>query len=306
MLELNDMRLIDTVAKELHFGRAATRLHLSTARVSQRFGQLERRLGVKLARRTTRRMELTDVGRYVAKEAATLVGAWDAAEARINARAEGRTGRLQLTFIGSVSFMLMPRLLRLVSSHMPDVELEVGSQAYTRQIEAKLASRECDVGVLRTPIESPLLDCHTLYDDPLAIVVPEGHPLARAAHLDATALRDETFVTFPTGAGSVVGEAVNRVTETAGFSVRRRIEVTETLTLVGMVAAGMGVSIMPSSIRTLGIPGARFVDLDDAPVTQVSMAWRSYDEDPAVARLVALAKRAGGSLIGPTAATPDV
>ena len=293
MRDLDALETFVVLAEELHFGRTADRLHISTASVSQRVALLERQLGGSLASRTTRRMRLTELGEALRKEAIALLEQADSAERRLRAQASGTAGRVRLSFIGSVGTLVLPSLVRIVSAQIPDLSIEVGGQAFTAQIETLLDTRRTDLGILRTPVRTPGLEWRVLYDDPLAIVLPAAHPLASGHRVSLAELRNETHITFPPRSGSVVAELANRMYRDAGYLPRRRIEVTETVTVIGLVGSGLGVAIMPRSTERLGIPGVRFFDVEDAAPTQVVLAWRSDDDNPVRERFVSVLAAAG-------------
>lgn len=287
-MDLDDHRLISVLSQELHIGRTAERLHVSPANVSQRLSALERQLGTAIAHRTTRSVELTDFGAWLRTESDALLAVAEASDRRIRDAATGVRGRLRLSFIGSVGARLLPQLVRALHARMPDVSLEIGSQAFTGQIERHLLTGACDIGVLRTPISSDALDTRVLFEDPLMAVVPAAHPLANADVVRPEHLRAETLVCFPEGEGSVVAAQVAALTAAAGFTPDRRMEAAETSTLVGMVAAGLGIALLPRSTRALAIPGVTYVELAGAWPSEVVIAWRRGEADPVVARFVAL------------------
>lgn len=301
---MRDLDVLETflvLAEELHFGRTADRLHISTASVSQRIALLERQLGGSLASRTTRRMRLTQLGESLRVEAAALIEQADGAERRLRAQASGSAGRLRLSFIGSVGTLVLPSLVRIAANQIPDLNIEVGGQGFTAQIETLLDTRRTDLGILRTPVRTPGLEWKVLYEDPLAILLPATHPLAGGNRIGLAELRNETHIVFPPLAGSVVAEQAAGMYRDAGYLPRRRIEVTETVTAIGLVASGLGVAVMPRSTERLGIPGVRFFEVDGAARTQVVLAWRSDDANPVRARFVDVLDAAGRFVDAPQA-----
>lgn len=293
---MRDLAALETfvvLAEELHFGRTADRLNISTASVSQRLTLLEKEVGGSLAARTTRRMRLTELGESFLKEATALLEQLDSAESRLRAQAAGSAGRLRLSFIGSVSTLALPSLVKIAIKQIPDLTIEVGGQGFTPQIETLLDTRRTDVGILRTPVRTSGLEWRVLYDDPLAIVLPAGHPLAKGHRVRLEELRHETHVVFPQNSGSVVDEQAARMYRDAGYMPRRRVEVTETATVIGLVGSGLGVTVMPRSTELLGIRGVRFFEVEGAARTQVVLAWRSGEENPVRERFVDVLAAAG-------------
>lgn len=284
-----NLKLLDTfvvLSRELHIGRTAKQLKVSTATISQRLSQMEEQLGGELAIRTTHSMELTDLGKALQREATALIDLAQAAEGRLLAQASGSSGRLHLTFIGSVGTFILPGLIRRASEMIPDMTIEIGSQGFTARIEEMLETHHSDIGISRTPVRSRRLTWRPLYNDPLVLVTPQNHPLAASNEIDLRNLRNETHIVFPNNVGSIVAELTSGMYRDAGYAPTRRIEVTETMTAVGLVGSGVGVSIMPQSTQHIGIPGVRYIPLKNQVMTQVIMAWRSNDSNPLRARFV--------------------
>lgn len=298
-----DPRLLPTfvvLAEELHVGKTAARLHVAPATVSQRLAQLEKQVGGKLADRTTRNLVLTDLGRFLLEEAIVLLDQIDATERRIQARASGSSGRLHISFIGSVGPMVLPGLVRNASANMPNMTLEFGSQAFTSKIEELLELRRTDIGFVRTPVRSPELEWRPLYDDPLVLILPSTHRLAKEKRLDLAAVEDETHIVFPIRDGSVVAEQAMRMYREAGYEPHRTIEIYETLTGVGLVASGMGVAIMPLSTRKIaGTQAVTHVRCENEIMTQVAMVWRKNDSNPLRERFVHEMEKVGKFMSSP-------
>ncbi|VEI13019.1 Morphology and auto-aggregation control protein [Trueperella bialowiezensis] len=298
-----ETRLLETfivLAEELHIGKTADRLHVSPATISQRLAQLEKRIGGKLADRSTRSLVLTDLGHFLLNEATVLLDQMSAAKRRVQARASGSSGRLHISFIGSVGPVVLPELVGRVSANLPNMALEFGSHAFTRKIEELLELRRTDLGIVRTPVRSAALEWRPLYDDPLVLLVPATHRLAKAQKVDLNSVKDETHIVFPQREGSVVADQAMRMCREAGYEPRKTIEIYETLTGVGLVAAGMGVSIMPLSTRRIvGLKGITHVECKNGIMTQVAMVWRKDDTNPLRQRFVKEMERVGRLLRNP-------
>lgn len=285
-MELRHLRYYVAVAEELHFGRAAERLHIAQPPLSQQIKQLEAELGVQLLRRSTRHVEPTPAGvRFLERAREILAGVDDAtAEARLVA--DGRVGRVAIGFTGSATYELLPTLSRTLQAELPGVELDLRGELLTPGQEERLLDGRLDVGFLRPPVRSEEIAVWTLRREPLVAVVPESSPLAEATSLRLADLAAESFVAYPSQHRSVVHDAVLAACRAAGFTPRST-EVAETSTLVSFVAAGLGVAVVPASVQHLRITGATYRPLSGpVPTVELAVATRRGDESPVVRRVL--------------------
>lgn len=260
-MELRHLRYFCAVAEELHFGRAAQRLHIAQPPLSQQIRQLEEELGVALLNRTTRSVELTAAGHaYYARAVAILDGVQDAGR-QVRRIAEGTEGRLTIGCVGSATYSLLPRLVRMLGETLPHVEIAIRSEMLApAQVDALLVG-DIDLALLRPPVTDPRLTIETLRRDRLLVAVPSDHPLARHPKLGLAQLRDEPFVAHAGQGRSIMNMVMTAACADAGFTPRIRQEVMETSTLLTMVAAGFGVAIVPSPTADIKIAGIAYVPL---------------------------------------------
>jgi DNA-binding transcriptional LysR family regulator len=285
-MELRHLRYYVAVAEECHFGRAAQRLLIAQPPLSQQIKQLEAELGVQLLVRSTRRVELTPAGeRYLVRAREILAGV-DAAGAEAVRVAAGEVGHVAIGFTGSATYELLPTLSRALRAALPGVELDLrGEQLTPSQVDG-LLDGTLDVGLLRPPVGDAAVEVRQLRDEPLVAVLPETHPLAAADTVAIGDLRDEPFVGYPSQHRSVVHDAVLAACRDAGFTPRPT-EVAETSTLVSFVAAGMGVALVPASVRHLRITGATYRPLaGDPPRVALAVATRLGETSPVVRRVL--------------------
>ena len=254
-MELRHLRYFRAVAEELHFGRAAERLHIAQPPLSQQIRQLERELGVTLLVRSTRKVELTPAGSAYLNRAVAILDAVDDATQQAQRIAEGVEGRLAIGCVGSATYSLLPRLVRALREHLPGVEVSIrGEMLAPAQISALLAG-EIDLALLRPPVEQSGVLLETVRRDRLLAALPEGHALALRDELSIADLRDEEFVAHAGHGRSVMNSVLTAMCADAGFVPRVRHEVEETSTLVTLVAAGLGVAIVPDPTAALDIAG---------------------------------------------------
>ncbi|MEU5403570.1 LysR family transcriptional regulator [Streptomyces sp. NPDC005963] len=297
-MELRHLRYFAAVADTRHFGRAAERLHMAQPPLSQAVRRLETELGVALFTRTTRQVDLTAAGEVFHADVRRVLTAVDEAVERVKRFTAGVAGVLRIGFTGSASYRRLPALARLVKRALPGVTLEVHTELLTPAQEAALLDFRLDVGVLRPPVRREGIAHRALADEPLVLAVPEEHWLAEAESVRMEQLRQEDFILYGAALGSVVHEAVISGCLTAGFRPRRSHEVAETSMALALVAAGLGVAVLPDSIRAARREGVVCKEIVDAPTVGLVLAWRE-DDDSALLRKLLETLESNGMFITP-------
>lgn len=290
-LELRHLRYFVAVAETRHFGKAAERLHMAQPPLSQAIRRLESELGVELFTRTTRQVALTGAGEVFRTDVERVLKAVDDAVARVGRFASGAEGVLRIGLTGSASYRQLPMLAWLVKREMPQVMLEVHTEMLTPAQETGLLERRLDVGILRPPIRQEGIAHRTIADERLVVAVPEEHRLGEAASVRVEQLRHENFIMYGATLGSVVNDAVVRSCLAAGFYPHRAYEVTETSAALALVAAGLGVAVLPDSIRSAPREGVLCREIEDALSVRLNLAWREDDESPLLRNLLKTLER---------------
>ncbi|TYQ11438.1 UNVERIFIED_ORG: DNA-binding transcriptional LysR family regulator [Gordonia westfalica J30] len=291
-MELRHLRYFRAVAEELHFGRAAQRLHIAQPPLSQQIKQLEDELGVALLVRSTRRVELTAAGQDYLRQVEAILDSVDAAARRAQRIADGRQGNLAIGCVGSATYSLLPQFVRALREVLPDVDVSVRGEMLASEQLAALASGDIDLALLRMPVETPGLHVESIRRDRLIVALPADHPLAATPEDEAVEigrLRGEDFISHVGGGRSVLAGVLAAASERAGFVPRIRHEVEETSTLVTLVAAGLGVAIVPEPTSALGVAGVVYRPLS-APIDQVALAaaYAAARRTPLIERAVAV------------------
>lgn len=286
-MELRHLRYFVAVAEELHFGRAAGRLMIAQPPLSQQIQNLEREVGARLFRRTNRRVELSDAGRaFLADARRALDGAEQAVQAARRAE-RGEVGRLVIGFVSSATYAVLPPVLRGFRRARPGVELVLRERTTAEQVEA-LEARQLDLGFVRTPPPSPRLAHRVLAEEDFVAALPQNHRLARGRKRVALGdLRDEAFLLFPRTMAMGLYDRVLGACLQAGFSPRVIQEVTQPAVMIGLVAAGLGVALVPECVQALKWKNVAYRPLN-GPVlaTNVTLVWRRDDESEAVRAFV--------------------
>jgi DNA-binding transcriptional LysR family regulator len=278
-MELRHLRYFVAVAEELHFTRAARRLNIAQPPLSQQIRALEREVGVALFLRTRRSVVLTDAGVALLVRARELLAATQALPLELQRVARGEVGLLR---IGFSSTLPLTKVLRdVVAEHRrshPDVALNLREMHSLLQFDC-LRRGELDVGLVRYNEHAPEgIRLQLLRRDPLRLVVPSGHRFARRQSVPIGACRDEVFVGFPGDAGTGTGPLLKRLCAEAGFEPRIAQEAREATTQIGLVAAGLGIAVLPAPLEVVRIEGVHYVPLEgEGAVLVMSAATRAYE-----------------------------
>lgn len=284
MMDLRAFRYFVAVAEELHFGRAAERLHLSQPSLSQQIQAMEERIGVALFLRNRRKVDLTAAGRLLLPEARAVLAQAEKAVLVARRAGRGEVGRLEIGFTGSAPFNpLLPQTVRDFRERWPEVQLSLNEMSTTAQFEA-LAAGRLDVGFLRPgqPMEMVGMDQRLLLREPLLVVMTAEHPLAAQAAVRAADLADQPFILHPRAIGTGLFDKVMTLCAAAGFAPRVAVEAHQMSTVVTLAAVGMGVSIVPEALRRLNTAGVAFRPMEDEGAFMDLIAARRADDDSVV------------------------
>jgi DNA-binding transcriptional LysR family regulator len=305
-MELRHLRYFVAVAEELHFHRAAARLHISQPPLSQQIRALERELGVALLERNRRRVELTAAGASFLHDAREILDSVDRAGERARRIARGELGSLSIGFVGSAMFSAaLPTILRDFRASYPDVELSLRELQTAAQLHAIMAGR-IDAGVIRGPLAASELeaglDLVVIQRERLVVALPESHRFASKRTLRAADLRGETFVILYRREAPGLFASLASVMVDAGGVPEDVLEVAEMQTIIGLVAGGFGVSLVPASVGEIERAGVAFRPLaGPSPMIELAIASRAGEHSPVRDAFLRLASAPSGSR-GPRAA----
>lgn len=269
-MDLRQFRYFVAVAEELHFTRAAARLNIGQPPLSLQIQSIERDLGVTLFKRNRRNVELTPAGQIFLKEARLALMQADRAIKTVTRAAKGEIGTIRLSFITSVPLVdVFTSAIRNFRADLPDVHLELKSRASVKIIDDVLLGT-VDLGFTRpsfTTVMPRTLQAIPVYEDNLMAVLPMGHPLAKGSDpISMAQLKDEDFVLRPRGSGTGFYEQVFDMCTEAGFSPHIVQEAVEATTTIGLIAAGVGITIAPEALRHINVRGVVWRELSDANV----------------------------------------
>ncbi|KVV41914.1 LysR family transcriptional regulator [Burkholderia ubonensis] len=290
--DLRQWRYFVTVAEERHFGRAAARLSMTQPPLSQAIRALEDLLGVALFVRTKRSVALTAVGAALLPDVRKLLEAADALPPRAQSLARGETGSLALAFVSTADYGLLPSLLRAFGARYPQVRLQLEEATSDVQIE-ELAAGRIDAGLIIPPVpprHAAELSYLPVVREPLVLAMPAAAAPADAPEDAQVRLADVAalpLVIFPRRLAPGFYDIITGCYGAAGATPRIGQEAIQMQTIVSLVSAGMGVALVPQSLRNLRRTGVVYRPLaDGAPVVETGLVWRTGDVSPVLAGFI--------------------
>ncbi|MBA74064.1 MAG: LysR family transcriptional regulator [Tistrella sp.] len=283
-IETRQLRYFVAVAEEHHFGRAAQRLLIAQPPLSQQIRVLERSLGTELLTRTTRKVELKPAGELLLERGRRILAELDALEDEVKKVGDGLQGSLRIGFTGSTTYGLMPRVVREASRAFDGVALAVSGEMLTPQLVRELEDQHLDVVVLRAPVPPAEISHVTVAREQIVAAIPSNSRLADRATLTFDDFADQVMVGYPED--SSMSQAITARLLDHGLTPRYAHRVRETSALLSLVAAGIGPALVPQSATSLNLGGTVFREIEDAPTTELAVAWRTNDSSRLVERFV--------------------
>jgi DNA-binding transcriptional LysR family regulator len=287
-MELGQLRAFLAVAEELHFRRAAERLHVAQPPLSRTIKALERELGTRLFDRNTRSVSLTPSGQALIGPAREVLEAVRRTQAAVRAADEGEVGLVRIAFAGVSTHRLVAALARAVRSSRPGIQLELFSQTFAQPAMKKLIQGETDIALGRWDVIPAEVHAEVVMPDALVVALPDTHPLAGERSLDFTRLTNESFVSLPPHEGSVLTDRLRRLAREHDFVAEVAQVAPDTQTALALVGAEVGCHLTLASVaRNVRDPHVAFVPLNLSSAARPSdvdlrAAWRRDDESPAL------------------------
>jgi DNA-binding transcriptional LysR family regulator len=295
-IELRHLRYFVAVAEELHFGRAALRLHLAQPPLSQQIRKLEEILGYPLFERTSRSVRLTAAGQlFLERTQRTLRNVQrDIEETRSIGR--GEVGSLHIGFVGSAMLTTLPSILREYRAAYPSVRLHL-HESFTAKVIEGLHNGTLDAGLLRDGDPGDLTEgfvATTIYSEPFVVVLPARHPRARQKSISPATLRNEPFVYYPRSAGIHAFEKPLSLCEEHGFRPQIVQEASNWLTILRLIGAGLGVTIAPACVRLIASPEVVCLAIQGAKaVSNIELSCFAGETRPIVRRFAQIVESMG-------------
>lgn len=282
-MELRHLLYFKTVAEELHFTKAATKLFISQPPLSRQIKELEEALGVQLFVRNNKRVTLTNAGRYFKNEVDRLFARLEESKEVVRKIHEGVSGEFKIGYISSVYQSHLAEILKLMHQEFPYLKTSLYEVPTMAQIKA-LEHGDLDVGVLRAPVLSEKLKVESLFFDPFVVVVPLKAHKIDDQHTLSEFLRKSPFIFFNKEFAPQYNQKLIEICQRMGFSPDITHEANNVHSIIQLVEAGLGVSILPLSLKKQYAQlNISFIELSDIPInTEVVLAYKESNKNDAL------------------------
>lgn len=278
-IELRHLRYFIAVAEELHFGRAALRLNISQPPLSQQIQLLEQQIGARLLARTNRSVQLTAAGAQFLQDARAILLDVEQAASRAARLHQGEEGEIRIGFTSSAPFITaVSDALFTFRQRYPQVHIQM-QEINTRQQLTPLSDGRLDLGLMRNTQLPETLAWHLLLREPLYCVMHHAHPLAGQQSVSVSALRSEPFVFFDAQSGTALYGEIMALLHRYQIKPWITQEVGEAMTILGLVATGLGISILPASFQRAQLAGVVWLPLEEGDAwSEMWLVWLKQRE----------------------------
>ena len=299
-MELRHFEAFVAVAEELHFSKAAERLHIAQPPLSQRIRQMEKQLGVDLFVRSTRSVVLTPAGEALLGPARKVLAGSQEALVAAKAGERGEYGRVTIGFAGASSRLALPTLAGAVREQYPRMQLDLRGLTYANTALDLVREGSLDLGFIRLPNRSAGIDYVVVEREQLICALPASHRFADAESVALIDLADDPFVGFPADSGSSLHSLTIQVCTQAGFTPKFAQAAPDSYTILALVAAGVGVTVTLTTCMHIQQPGLVYKPISDpTPQLHSALAWSTANESPAVHAVIGVAKSVFGAATSP-------
>jgi DNA-binding transcriptional LysR family regulator len=287
-MDPKSLRYFLAVAEDLHFGRAADRLHISQPPLTKHIQQLEARLGVMLFDRNKRNVRLTPAGLTLVQEARRLLAQTEQSMRAVQRSALGDTGRVRIGFVAAVLFMGVEQVFRRIDRELSGIDSVWEEMGSSEQMEA-LQQDRIDLGFGQISHGLGDMACHRVASVPLVVAVPQSHPLAARRRIPLARLTDDPFIAIPRQSAPSFHDLTVAACVEAGFSPNIRHYAKHLVSIVSLVAMGRGVSLVPRSFARAALPGVVFRPIAGVKAyAEYSVVWNPRNRLPILPRVLGL------------------
>ncbi|MEB2776308.1 LysR family transcriptional regulator [Algoriphagus sp. D3-2-R+10] len=287
-MELRHLNYFRAVAEELNFRKAAERLFISQPGLSRQIKQLEEMLEVQLFERDQKHVELTAAGAYLKSEVDFVLNHLELTRNQLKLIAEGKIGELRIGFLGSASNQVLPDLLAKLNANQPLISTSLEELSNSVQVEM-IEKDKLDLGFVRLASVPSDLEMKVVLRDTFSLVVPKEHPIQEQEFISVNQFRDESFVLFSSDYSNLYYEQIIGICRDANFSPRIRHKSVHALTIFKLVENGMGVAIVPTSLKEGYELNVRFMQIPHIPqFTELSVIWKAENRNPALKQVLPL------------------
>ncbi len=263
-MELKKLQYFLAVAEELHFNKAAIKLHIAQPPLSRQIQQLEKEVGAKLFERTKRSVKLTVAGEYLKKETVQLFEHINIIKQQISLINHGALGQLKIGYVGAVMHSLLPRVLKELRIQFPKVSTILSEMGNESQMVA-LKNGQLDIGFIRTPMAVDHITAIPIYRETFSIIISSDHPLGARDQVELRDLATEPFICFSRDCAPGMVDRIIGICNNAGFSPNKIHESSQINTILRLVESNLGYSIVPSSVCVGYNLKIKYYELTDIP-----------------------------------------
>lgn len=281
-IELRHLRYFSVLAEELHFRKAAERLCISQPGLSRQIKQMEGLYGTALLVRNKRVVELTAAGHYLKREIEALTNHLASMASQVKLLGQGQMGELRIGFLGSAAQQAVPDLLEKLAHRHPLINTTLEEIPNPVQVDL-LLKNTLDLGFVRLARAPGGLQMRSVFRDTFSLVLPKAHALGPGTFARMDQLREETFILFSSDYSPYYYELVMSIFEDAGFAPKVSHKAVSALAIYKLVEKGLGLAIVPTSLKHGYDLAVKFVDLTDLPQrTDLSVLWNPGNRNPSL------------------------
>lgn len=294
-MEIRHLLYFQAVAEELNYRKAAERLFISQPGLSRQIKQLEEMLGVQLFERDKKHVELTTSGAFLKGEVDFVINHLKSTKTQLKLIDSGKVGELRIGFLGSASNRVLPDLLNRINIEQPLITTSLEELSNSVQVEM-IQKDKLDLGFVRLASVPEDLEMKPVLRDSFSIVVSQNHPIEEQDFQSISQFREESFILFSSDYSNYYYEQIMSICRDSGFSPKIRHKSVHALTIFRLVENGLGVAIVPSSLKEGYDLRVRFMEIPGIPqFTELSVIWKPANRNPALMKVLPLLKKLGES-----------
>lgn len=287
-MEIRHLLYFQAVAEELNYRKAAERLFISQPGLSRQIKQLEEMLGVQLFERDKKHVKLTVAGSYLKEEVDFVINHLESTKNQLKLIDSGKVGELRIGFLGSASNRILPDLLNRINAEQPLITTSLEELSNSMQVEM-IQKDKLDLGFVRLASVPEDLELKSVLRDSFSIVVPKDHPIGGADFRSVAQFEDESFILFSSDYSNYYYEQIMSICSDSGFSPKIRHKSVHALTIFRLVENGLGIAIVPTSLKEGYNLKVRFMVIPGIPqFTELSVIWKPANRNPALSKVLAL------------------
>jgi DNA-binding transcriptional LysR family regulator len=290
-MELRHLIYFQAVAEELNYRKAAERLFISQPGLSRQIKQLEEMLGVQLFERDKKHVELTTVGAFLKGEVDFVINHLESTKSQLKLIESGKVGELRIGFLGSASNRVLPDLLNRINAEQPLITTSLEELSNSVQVEM-IQKDKLDLGFVRMASVPEDLVMKPVLRDSFSLVVAKNHPIGQLNFKSVSQFRDESFILFSSDYSNYYYEQIMSICRDSGFSPNIRHKSVHALTIFRLVENGLGVAIVPTSLKDGYDLNVRFMEIPGIQqFTELSVIWKPANRNPALKRVLPLLRK---------------